>query len=389
MKLWKYIIKSIVLISVSSFLCARTWYGKEAEHLAVFKDPVVDLYVNLPIQQSSPLSGAGYSDGICRRAHQGLCNEVVTIVDRKGQHVKMACDTVVYGFDPDYASLGKPLNTFWVHKKHLIFFNHLDDAYLYAFPGPREQTNNTLVLRFPWKQYSLGTRFVRALEHDTEDTYGALLVSSHPHKIKVLQIPKSHVRLEVPLTSEQRRAYFVQLAYDIIQFAQRDCADGIIPYVWGGSSFVHSYQDQNFSLQNKRWERPGKRNPYNGYDCSELVLRLAQVSDIPYLCKTTVVIEKLMRPLSKTDRLESGDLIRFPGHVMIVGNIARNELIEAAGYGGGFGKVQVMKLSQRFAGIQNYKQLRRAYHRKMRLKLLARDGSEQSEIKEFKLHKLL
>jgi len=375
---------SIVLCKA---LCATTWYGKDIAYLAAFKDPVVDLYIQLPLQHNPPLAGYGYSDGGCQRAHQALANEVVTIVERKGNLVKIACDTVAYGHDEN---TGKPLNTFWVHKKHLIFFKHLADEQLYAFPAPQGATDTTLVLRLPWKQYSLGTRFVHAPEHDTEDVYGALLVTpQHPHAIKVLQIPRFLARLELPLTPQQQRAHFVQLAYDIITYAKKDGADRVIPYVWGGSSFVQGYEDQKFVLHNRRWERPGKRAPYNGYDCSELVFRLAQTSGIPYVCKTTVVIEKLLKPLSKTDALEAGDLIRFPGHVMIVGNIARNEVIEACGYGGGFGRVHVVPLSHRFQGIYTYKQLLRAYHKKQRLLLRARDGSEQGIIKKFTLHKLL
>lgn len=375
------------LLFLCHVVCVATWYGKDVAHLAAFKDPVVDLYVQLPVQHNPPLAGYGYSDGGCQRAHQALANEVVTIVERKGNLVKIACDTVAYGHDEN---TGKPLNTFWVHKKHLIFFRHLADEQLYAFPAPQGATDTTLVLRLPWKQYSLGTRFVHAPEHDTEDVYGALLVTpQHPHAIKVLQIPRALARLELPLTPQQQRACFVQLAYDVIDYAKKDSANGVIPYVWGGSSFVQSYEDQTFTLHNRRWERPGKRNPYMGYDCSELVLRLAQTSGIPYVCKTTVVIEKMLKPLSKTDKLEPGDLIRFPGHVMIVGNIERNELLEACGYGGGFGRVHVVKLAERFLGIHNYKQLRRAYHNKMKLTLLAKDGSEQSVINEFKLHKLL
>lgn len=390
-------------IIVCKALCATTWYGKDIAHLAAFKDPVVDLYIQLPLQHNPPLAGYGYSDGGCQRAHQALANEVVTIVERKGNLVKIAYDTLAYGFDPDYAYPGqqarqassgkypgKPLNTFWVHKKHLIFFKHLADEQLYAFPAPQGTTDTTLVLRLPWKHYSLGTRFVRAPEHDTEDIFGALMVTpQHPHAIKVLQIPRSLVRLEVPMTPQQQRACFVQLAYDVIDYAQKYNTGSVIPYVWGGSSFVQGYEDQKFVLHNRRWERPGKRNPYNGYDCSELVFRLAQTCGIPYICKTTVVIEKLLKPLSKTDALEAGDLIRFPGHVMIVGNIARNEVIEACGYGGGFGRVHVVPLSRRFQGIYTYKQLLRAYHKKQRLLLLARDGSEQGIIKKFTLHKLL
>lgn len=370
----------------SSVSLSRTWYGRDITCLAAVKDPVVDLYVHLPIQQHPPLAGVGSSAGKCRRAHQALAQEVVKIVERSGPYVKIACENLVYGFDE---RTQEPQNTFWVHKKHLIFFDTLPEETLACFPGPFGETDITLVLRLPWKQYSLGTRFVHAAELDTETTYGVYIYSYDRAACEVCSIPRTHARLELPTSPQQQRAHFVKLAYDIVRYAQRQGTDQVIPYVWGGGSFVHTYADQNFYLKHERWERPGYHNPYTGYDCSELVFRLAQTSGIPYICKTTKVIERLMPALKKTDTLEAGDLIRFPGHVMIVGNIGKNELIEACGYGGGFGRVHIVPLSVRFEGIRTYKQLRQAYHKKMPLKLLARDGSEQSIINEFKLYKLL
>lgn len=374
------------LLFLCHVVCVATWYGKDVAHLAAFKDPVVDLYIQLPLQHNPPLAGYGYSDGGCQRAHQALANEVVTIVERKGNLVKIACDTVAYGHDEN---TGKPLNTFWVHKKHLIFFKHLAPELLYAFPAPQGATDTTLVLRLPWKQYSLGTRFVHALEHDTEAVYGALLVTSqHPHAIKVLQIPRSLSRLELPLTPQQQRAHFVQLAYNVIDYAQQSTTGSVIPYVWGGSSFVHTYEDA-FWLRNNIIKRHVPHMPYTGYDCSEFILRLAQACGIPYVAKTTTMIAQMLKPLKRGEQLENGDIIWFPGHVIIVSDVAHHEMIEARGYKGGYGKVHCIKLAECFRGIATYKQLLQAYYKKRPLTRIKKDGSVENVIKEFKLLKLL
>lgn len=380
-----------VLVFVLTCLCtsmwaSRTWYGKDATSLALFKDPVVDLFTDLPIQQQPSLSVEGNHEPRCKRAHQGLFNEVVTVIKRQGQFVKIAFDNLIYDIDE---KTQEPGNTFWVHKKHLIFFEHLADEHLSAIPGPFLKTYNTLVLRLPWERYSIATRFVRAPEHDTPEAYGVYALTIHPHKTLVMHIPHSHVRIETARSPQEQRAGFVQSLYDIIEYAKKEGEDLVIPYVWGGSSFVQGYQDQAFFAQNHQWERPGKKNPYMGYDCSELIIRQAQIQGIPYFCKTTVMIDRFKKPLSKSDTLEAGDLIKFPGHVMIVGNMARNELVEACGYDSGFGRVHIIPLEQRFERIKTYQQLRQVYEKKLPVKLLGCTGTDRGMITDLKLFKLL
>lgn len=93
--------------------------------------------------------------------------------------------------------------------------------------------------------------------------------------------------------------------------------------------------------------------------------------------------------LQANDQLEEGDLVWFPGHVMIVGDLKRNELIEARGYGGGFGKVQVISLDKYFANVKNYDELLSAYREKKPLIILKKDGTVQLIVEQFKLLKLI
>lgn len=375
-----------VVFFLSFGLFAEIWHGKDTEFLAAIKQPVVDLYLKLPLQENSPASPAGYGDGSCKRAHQGLAHEVVTIVATDGYYVQVAFNNVIYGYD-EQTKL--PLSTFWTTKDHLIFFKSLTEQALSVFPGPRENKGDIVVLILPWKHYSLGTRFVRNPNKDTDDAYGIQLFSSSGRIIK-RNIPRKYACVEEELNPKQARRHFVNLANTIVDHASRSSVDQIIMYVWGGSSYVHEYQDDKFVMKEKDgWRRPGKHNPYTGYDCSELVLRLAQISGIPYKNKTTIMLCQHAQELEPDDVLEEGDLIWFPGHVMIVSNIARNEIIEARGYGAGYGKVQRISLASCFANIDNYEQLREACAGKQPLQLRKKDGSVLQEIKDFKIFKLI
>ncbi len=76
-------------------------------------------------------------------------------------------------------------------------------------------------------------------------------------------------------------------------------------------------------------------NQNSGYDCSEFVMRMAKIAGVDFPWKTTTAIERSRRALDSQDLLEEGDLIWVQGHVMVVSNIERNEIIESRGYGSG------------------------------------------------------
>lgn len=372
------------VILVTHLVLATTWQGK-LTHLAVIKDPVVDLFIKLPLQNNAPICCVqARADHNCQRCHQVLAHEVVTVLAIKDTYVQIACDNLVYGIDE---KTGQPKNSFWVDKKHLIFFKDLSQDLLKSLPGPIGSIKNTLVLVRPWKKYSLGTRFVRSPEHDTKYSYAVRILRPCSKSVKISTIPRELAKVEgEDLTVQQKRKYFVKLAYDIIEYAHNK--GGVIPYVWGGSSFVYPYKD-NFTQKENKWHRDELYTPCCGYDCSELVLRLAQISGIPYFWKTTNMLATQNQALQAHDQLEEGDLVWFPGHVMIVGDLKRNELIEARGYGGGFGKVQVISLDKYFANVKNYDELLSAYREKKPLIILKKDGTVQLIVEQFKLLKLI
>jgi len=386
-------------LSFNGLLRAELWFGRDIEQLAVIKDPVVDVFINVPLPiDIVPASPQSKVNG-CRRAHQCLFNEVVTCIAREGSLVKIACENVIYGLDD---VTGVPLNSFWITEDHLLFLKDMKQEQRAAIPqemnfdvdkkGLLRDENaymiepQTLVLTFPWNEFSLGTRFVRVADYDSAQEY-AVKMNTRANEIPALMaIPKQLCRLEKALSLQQARIEFVMVLNQLVDRIEQ-LYPQVIPYVWGGSSFVHEYQDLLFYEHGGVWERPEKYSVYTGYDCSEFILRLAQMSGVPYLFKTTRVLEQCAQELKIGDTLQEGDLIWMPGHVMIVSNIPRNEIIEARSYSSGFGKVQRLSLKECFEGITTYADLQDACFAKKTLKMLNKEGSPVSD-KQCKLLKL-
>lgn len=341
---------------------------------AIIKDPVVDLFLALPIQEKPSL----YSKGT-RRAHQGLFNERVRCLEQNGTCVKIVYTNLMYGTHED----GTPRNTFWIDKKHLLFPTDFS-----KFPDPSYAHKPTVVLIFPWKHFSVGTRFIHVPECDTQHHYAAQYYKSEHDPEHIQLIPKNRCFIEREESAQQKRQKFVRLAQQLIHRAGTRDQHSVIPYVWGGSSYVWPYKDHFTYSQKTGWQRSGKNNPYTGFDCSELVWRLAQICNIKYPFKTSKIAADTLHALTSEETLEEGDLLWIPGHIMIISDIAKHELIEARGYDHGYGKAQIIKLEQVFKGMDSYQKLINAYLDHLPLERLNNKGHIVEAIKEFKILKL-
>ena len=97
------------------------------------------------------------------------------------------------------------------------------------------------------------------------------------------------------------------------------------------------------------WQRESVyQRPLAGFDCS------ASYTLCGTNCWDAVLLLKLLATyfllalLKKGEALEEGDLIWYNGHVMIVSDVKKNRLIEAAGYESGWGKVHEIALDKVF-----------------------------------------
>ncbi|MBY0109651.1 MAG: hypothetical protein K2X90_00905 [Candidatus Babeliaceae bacterium] len=85
----------------------------------------------------------------CPRAHQGLFNELIRCVEEKDDHIKVNYDNIIYRID------NKP-STFWTYKNDIIPLSELEKRnMLYAIPHPEYAQEPTIVLTYPWNNFSL------------------------------------------------------------------------------------------------------------------------------------------------------------------------------------------------------------------------------------------
>lgn len=105
-------------------------------------------------------------------------------------------------------------------------------------------------------------------------------------------------------------------------------------------------------------------------------MRFAQIAGINFPWKTSASIERSLKAMTDTDTLANGDIIWVPGHVMLISDIENNELIEARGYGVGYGCVHRITLNQCFDGIENYEQLLDRYFAKEIIRFRNKQGEE-------------
>jgi hypothetical protein len=357
------------------------------------KSTTEQLYCNTPIASNNSKFG-------CFRATQALFNDVVTIVQKKGEEIRIDLGRIFFDA-PDRT----PLKYFWTHASNLMTLHDLlskqVDVSLIPQPIsmllPQTLTNRGCVtLIMPWfdtvtkKKYSVGTRFVRH--------HNSTIVPNHikvyvfdPQllKIKESQIPREYCFINSHMNNRQKQNAYVSF---LKRWAHNK--NGVVPYVWGGASITDFVED-NFCIKESHfadqpisyYERPALKSPYGGIDCSGLIARAAQICAIPYYFKNTLTLAQHLRPLTAEDSIEEGDLLWYPGHVMIVSDIGRNEIIESAGYPSGYGKLHGIKLGQKFQNISTYNELFGNYLQKKEITILNKDGTVAKRVRDFVIYK--
>jgi hypothetical protein len=342
---------------------------------AVIIDPVVDMSSSFPLPHQSPYAG---QEVACRRANQGLYGEVVECVRVITDIVKIEYGKVVYGYGP----AGQPYKTMWMPKNSLKLLKQVAPRLLSMIPMDEKSNQQKLVLARPWQQYSVGTCFVRAVEHDTQESYGVYIPNFVEGTYAVELIPHYRCTVVEKRTTEEMRALFLQLLFDLIDEAtQNELHDGVVPYVWGGCSFITPNERDDFFHDQGAWYRSGGQGVCMGYDCSGLIWRIAQCAGITFPWKVSALIGQSCRQVSSDDPLENGDIVWFAGHAMVVADIENNIVLEAVGYSSGFGCVHAIPLHKRFAHIQTYADLLVAHYDQKEIELLDSRGNEIKKVK--------
>lgn len=367
---------NIVRTCVSLFflLCIASL---SAERLVLI-DSVTDMSVSYPAPANEP---AAPQERPCKRAHQGLFNEQVELVQEKDGFLQISYDdAVIYGID----SNNQRLSHFWISKQQAVALAHLSQELLSAVPT---QKDNSIVLTLPWHGLSVGTHLVRTPGKDTGDDYAVVIPNYQTAIIHQHFVPKTHAIEYMQRSTQKSRKLFLRIVNDLINHAHKQAQ--VIPYVWGGSSYIHANDPDDAHHINGAWERKKQGLVYTGYDCSELIMRVAQMVGIPFPWKLSGMIHINCRPVSSSQDLENGDIIWIQGHVMIVNNIANNEVIEARGYKSGYGKIHRIKLDELFQNVHTFNDLLEIYFNKKPISLKNRKGGIVKTYDNCKLFKLL
>lgn len=346
---------------------------------AVIIHPIVDMSEKFPPSINPPASP---EMGYCARDHQGLYNEIITVQEEHGEYAKVRYD------DVRYASTGD--NSFWIFKGSIRPLAHIKRAHIKAhIPNMKYGARPTIVLTYPWHTFSLGTRFNHVPERDSCDSYGVTWIDHTRKKIRYGTVPRSNAKLETKHSPAVQRKIFIHSIRNLLNRVSREGNDVVIPYVWGGSSFLQPYKKDTFYLENAVWKRTEHTTPYAGYDCSELIMRMAKMAGMDFPWKRSTVMQEVLKKLTPTDTLEEGDIIWTEGHVMIVGNLTTNEVYESRGYGGGYGEVHRIPLHELFDGVYTFDQLRDRHHRKETVTYKKKDGGLYKEAYPVQLLKLI
>lgn len=373
---------------------------------AVVVVPVADLAGHLVRQLSNVVScyrtipcAPDKGKGSCIRIHQLRANDRVTIVREFFSGEVVITVPGIYYYD----SANKRRNDFWTLKRYLKPLKNLPQKLQEKIPPaitinkPKQGYTNVLTLRKPWyykrRLYSVGTRFIRDLEKDTEQAYGVHVLDYDKRISTSGLVPKERALITYHTEFARARRVFMSLLRD---WAHQPKGK-LIPYVWGGFSFREPCLDSGFKKLNGKlcghycsfWERNDcSLVPRSGMDCSNMILYAAQMAGLPYYCKNSHVIAKTLRPLRSGEKIEEGDIIWYSGHVLVVSDVTKNLVIEAIGYDSGYGQVHEIHLSKVFQGVHNFNGLRPCHFKNKFTRRLRKDGSAWRSVYHLKILKL-
>jgi hypothetical protein len=390
-----YIIILILLCSYEVVLNAQEGF---------FCVPVADL-VAVPFQgtkdeiehayESLSLSPE-YGQQSCLRVRQGIFNESVTILAYENDQVHVVLKNC---FSKQIMSLYNQPIKVWTLKKWVLSreaVNELPDYPIFppAYGKNPDFDKSIIALAFPWYDdvtdltYSAGTRFCLVSERSNEENFCITLYNAHKKCSVISYVPRTHALCYPDLSYKERRKQFVKLLYAWCN------QQGPVPFVWGGTSFTHASnmdvalttlvgQTESIAWQPIQWTE----RPLSGLDASGLIVRAAQICGIEYFCCNSQTVANTLPILSAED-VQEGDILWAPGYLGIVASLDNNEIIEAQGYGRGYGKVHCITLQKRFQDILTWNDFFICCQNHVPLKSLDSQGRCVAHIPLVKIYRL-
>jgi hypothetical protein len=366
-----------------------TMRAAEPPYEAIVISPVADLlmypmsdisqnYQNALTYEAIPISGTPTA---CPRLHQLLANEKVLVIREIGDEVNVKVPNTICVLQN-----GSHLSSYWMRKKDLMPLRNIPHAHevIPESISPENPAPPCVTLAQPWVEpltnthFSAGTRFLSP-GREMKKYIIAVFDPKQKRYVKALCPIKKCMAAPAHDLATQR-SQMIALLRSWISKKQ------MIPYAFGGCS-VRTFIPQSSHARQKQmvlangaaesyYEWPGHQDEYpkTGLDCSNLVLLAAHMCGIPYVCKNSLAALALLRPVTSKYPLEKGDIIWTDKHLMVVADLERNTLIEARGYGAGYGKVHEIPLHEEFKGINTYQQLMDCYLNNVPIERLSKDG---------------
>lgn len=327
-------------------------------------------------------------------------NEIIEIIREFGAFIEVSLSNFYF-----VDKKGEASSNALLLKKYVLDLSALSPQERAKLPrqidrlsSPALYNQDVLTLLWPWKDrksghiYSVGTRFKRCSLKDTKKTYAFYLLDPLPQPtFRIAHIHKKDALVSYPKSFKKA----IDLFLNIIKRWIRD-SEGIIPYVFGGSSYTEPIADKGARIKRgfqcglriRYWDRYNAQQPHSGFDCSNLILIAAQICGIPYYFKNTATIEGSLTPLPQNSMLKNGDLIWYKGHIFIISDVKRNLLIEAAGYDSGYGKLHEIALSTIFPKFKNFADLSALLNQPCEVYRLSKNKQPYKKITLFKAFRL-
>jgi len=329
---------------------------------------------------------------VCPRDHQLLFNEIVNIIDENEDEYCLEIPQSFYETPTEEF----PHFTYWTLKSNISKLTDLLPSALLTIPLPiswakqniEDANQNVVTLKFPYydattnKTYSAGTRFSSAHARAQTRVIVSLIDDPSGDK-KTTRIATSNCACHADESDLETYKPSTEKIHDFVNLlrAWANRAEGYIPVVWGGCSFIHTYNDAIKISEQPTTTLEGTTLAYwasthqtagvhTGFDASALILRAAQICDMPYYYKNTLTAERHLQQLAPSDTLSEGDLIWIPGNLAVVSDVAENKVIALLGYWSGYGRVFETTVDKLFDSITTLDQLRQAALTKEKLTLV-------------------
>lgn len=325
-------------------------------------------------------------DFACPRMAQLIFNELVEILEKKGDEIKIRVPHI------KYPANNKWHDTYWTLASNITPFSSSIRKFIPSDTSDTITLKKTLYNPQTQLVYPAGTKFVKTFRRRSRHRHSVHIYDAQSKTVTLGYIPKAACVVIDEQDTQNQQQYFVSLCKE---WAHQK--DKFIPYVFGGSSISPPLKHDTFITKKVTftpksavfYERPSADQDIRmGVDCARIFTRAAQMSGIPLYATNTKAFKKTLRSLKKGEMIQEGDLVLWRGHIVMISNVEKGLLVEARSYDDGYGKVHEIPFSEQLEGINTTQDLANAHFLKPRITRLNKMGKKSHFIYDLEILKL-